>query len=44
MLIDFPHTQSAHCESGAAASLLNWHGIKLSEAMTFGIGGGLFYG
>ncbi|MDU9047498.1 MAG: BtrH N-terminal domain-containing protein [Candidatus Electrothrix sp. Rat3] len=44
LLIDFPHTQSAHCESGAAASLLNWHGIKLSEAMTFGIGGGLFFG
>lgn len=44
LLIDFPHTQSAHCESGAAANLLNWHGIKLSEAMTFGIGGGLFFG
>jgi hypothetical protein len=44
LLINFPYTQSAHCESGAAASLLNWHGIRLSEAMTFGIGGGLFFG
>jgi hypothetical protein len=44
LLIDFPHTQSAHCESGAAASLLNYHGIKISEAMTFGIGAGLFFG
>ena len=44
LLIDFSHTQSAHCESGAAANLMNWHGIKLSEAMTFGIGGGLFFG
>jgi hypothetical protein len=40
----FPHTQSAHCESGVAANLLSHQGIKISEAMAFGIGGGLFFG
>lgn len=43
-LIDFPHTQSAHCESGVAANLLNHKGITISEAMAFGMGGGLFFG
>jgi hypothetical protein len=41
---DFPHQQSAHCETGAAASLLRQAGLSLSEAMVFGIGGGLFFG
>lgn len=40
---DFPHTQSAHCESGVAANLLTHRGIALSEAMAFGMGGGLFF-
>ena len=44
LLIDFAHTQSAHCESGATANLLSHHGLKISEAMAFGIGGGLFFG
>ena len=42
--IDFRHRQSAHCESGVAANLLNHQGIELSEAMAFGIGAGLFFG
>lgn len=42
--MDFPHNQSAHCESGVAANLLNQKGINISEAMAFGIGGGLFFG
>jgi len=41
---EFPHQQSAHCETGAAASLLRQTGLSLSEAMVFGIGGGLFFG
>ena len=41
---DFPHNQSAHCESGVAANLLSHRGIDISEAMAFGIGGGLFFG
>lgn len=43
-LINFPHNQSAHCESGVAANLLTHKGIDISEAMAFGIGGGLFFG
>lgn len=43
-LINFPHNQSAHCESGVAANLLTHKGINISEAMAFGIGGGLFFG
>ena len=39
----FPHRQSAHCESGVAANLLTHYGLPLSEAMAFGIGGGLFF-
>lgn len=44
MKIDFPHRQFAHCESGVTANLLNYHGFHCSEAMAFGIGGGLFFG
>jgi len=44
LLPDFPHTQSAHCESGVAANLLTHHGLNISEAMAFGLGGGLFFG
>lgn len=44
VLINFSHTQSAHCESGVVANLLTHEGIELTEAMTFGIGGGLFFG
>ncbi|HDK43334.1 MAG TPA: peptidase, partial [Desulfobacteraceae bacterium] len=43
-LTDFSHRQSAHCESGVAANLLNHKGIPISEAMAFGIGAGLFFG
>ncbi len=43
-MINFPHNQSAHCESGVAANLLTYKGIDISEAMAFGIGGGLFFG
>lgn len=44
MMIDFPHRQSAHCESGAVSSLLTHAGLPVSEAMGFGLGGGLFFG
>ena len=44
MMIDFPHRQSAHCESGAVSSLLTHAGLPISEAMAFGLGGGLFFG
>jgi hypothetical protein len=40
----FPHRQTAHCESGVTANLITNHGFQISEAMAFGIGGGLFFG
>lgn len=44
MLLDFKHTQSAHCENGVTANLLNHAGAnKLTEPLVFGIGAGLFY-
>ncbi len=44
MNLEFPHRQSAHCESGVTANLFRHQGILLSEAMAFGIGSGLFFG
>lgn len=41
--IDFEHKQSAHCENGVVSNMLNFHGVKLSEPMVFGIGSGLFF-
>ncbi len=40
---NFKHLQSAHCESGVAASLLTHQGQKISEPMAFGLGSGLFF-
>jgi len=39
----FEHQHSAHCESGAFNALLRHHGVRLTEAMVFGIGSGLFF-
>lgn len=44
LLTDFSHLQSAHCESGVVSNLLSHEGIGFSEAMAFGVGGGLFFG
>ncbi len=44
MRIPFDHRQSAHCESGVTANLFTHSGLPLTEAMAFGIGGGLFFG
>jgi hypothetical protein len=43
MVIDFKHSQSAHCESGVTANLLRHGGVNISEAMAFGIGSGQFF-
>lgn len=43
MIIDFRHKMAAHCENGATANLLYFHGIELSEPMIFGIGSGCFF-
>ena len=44
MKIDFKHRHSAHCESGVSSNLLYHYGVDISEAMAFGIGGGIFFG
>lgn len=44
MTIDFRHRHSAHCESGVTANLLLHRGIDVSEALAFGLGGGLLFG
>jgi len=44
MILDFKHSQTAHCESGAVANLVSHYGIPMSEALAFGIGAGLFFG
>lgn len=43
-LSDFPHKHSAHCESGTAQALMLQQNYEISEAMTFGIGSGIFFG
>lgn len=40
---NFQHHHAAHCESGTVATLFRNNGFELSEAMVFGIGGGLFF-
>jgi len=42
--VDFKHVQTAHCETGATANLLNFNGMQVSEPLVFGVGGGLFFG
>lgn len=39
----FKHRHAAHCESGAAANLMTHHGVKLSEAMAFGLSSALSF-
>ncbi|MBN1416544.1 MAG: BtrH N-terminal domain-containing protein [Bacteroidales bacterium] len=42
--IPFNHVMAAHCESGTLTGLLNYHGLKISEPMVFGISSGIFFG
>jgi hypothetical protein len=48
MKLDFVHKQSAHCECGVTSNLINHQfkdsGQTISEALTFGMGEGLFFG
>lgn len=37
------HTHSAHCESGVISLLLSHYGLKISEAMVFGLSGALMF-
>ncbi len=42
--IEFRHRQTTHCESGVVANLMHHRGLPVSEALVFGMGGGLFFG
>ena len=42
MKIELKHSQTAHCENGAAINLLRYNGLDISEPMAFGIGSGLY--
>jgi hypothetical protein len=42
--IEFTHRQTADCESGVTAGLLSHHGVRISEALAFGMGSALFFG
>jgi hypothetical protein len=43
IVADFKHHHAAHCESGVAANLMTHHGVKLSEAMAFGLSSALSF-
>ena len=43
-IIRFEHKMAAHCESGAITALLTRAGVKITEPLVFGIGGGIFFG
>lgn len=38
---NYNHQVASHCESGIVRNLLNFYGIKASEALVFGIGAGI---
>lgn len=42
-MADFKHTHSAHCESGVMSSMMQHHGLNLSEAMVFGLSGAMVF-
>jgi hypothetical protein len=41
--LNIDHRPAAHCENGAIAALLRYHGIDISEPMIFGLASGLFF-
>lgn len=43
VIANYQHRHAAHCESGAATNLLTHHGVKLSEAMAFGLSSALSF-
>ncbi len=41
--MNFQHRHAAHCESGVVSSMLTHHGLPMSEAMAFGLSGGITF-
>ncbi len=42
-MADFPHIQSAHCESGVVANMLTYNNLSMSEPMAFGLASALTF-
>ena len=42
-MTEFPHRQSAHCESGVVANMLTARGLEMSEPMAFGLSASLIF-
>ncbi len=41
--MNFEHRHAAHCESGVVSALLTHYGLPMSEAMAFGLSGGITF-
>lgn len=42
--LPYQHQMAAHCESGTLTTMLNNHGMAITEPMLFGISSGIFFG
>lgn len=42
-MTQFPHRQSAHCESGVVANMMTASGVEMSEPMAFGLSSSLIF-
>ena len=42
-MTEFPHRQSAHCESGVVANMVSHGGLMMSEPMAFGLSSALTF-
>lgn len=43
MIENYPNERKMNCETGVMVNMLEYYGIKFSEPMTFGIGGGMCF-
>ena len=43
MIENFPNPRRMHCETGVLVNMMEYYGVKISEPMAFGIGGGMFF-
>lgn len=43
MIEKYPNPRRMHCETGVLVNMLEYYGVKLSEPMALGIGGGMFF-
>lgn len=43
MIENYPNERRMHCETGVLVNMLEYYGYNISEPMTFGIGGGMYF-